>query len=139
MIEDALNELRTKIGPSDKVICALSGGIDSATTAELLRRVIGNRLYCVFVYHGLLRKGEREKIKTIFGNELGSNLIILDDSRIFLSKLKGIKDPEKKTDRRQAVHQIFHEGKRKDRRHKMAGAGNTLYRHHRKRKGIVKA
>ena len=79
-----------------KVICALSGGIDSATTAELLRRVIGNRLYCVFVDHGLLRKGEREKISSIFANEMGSNLIILDESQIFLSKLKGVVDPEKK-------------------------------------------
>jgi len=86
------------------VICALSGGIDSATTAELLRRVIGKRLYCVFVDHGLLRKGEREKIRTIFGKELGSNLIIADDSKIFLARLKGLRDPEKK---RQIVGRQF--------------------------------
>jgi len=96
MVEDALDELREKIGPSEKVICALSGGIDSATTAELLSRLIGKRLYCVFVDHGLLRKGEREKIRSIFGKELGQNLIVMDESRIFLSKLKGIRDPEKK-------------------------------------------
>ena len=96
MIKDALDILEQKIGPEDKVICALSGGIDSATTAELLGRVIGKRLYCVFVDHGLLRKGERDKIKSIFGTELGTNLIIVDDSRIFLSKLKGVKDPERK-------------------------------------------
>lgn len=96
MVEDALEKLDRKIGPSDKVICALSGGIDSATTAELLRRVIGKRLYCVFVDHGLLRKGEREKIRTIFGPEMGSNLIVRDDSRAFLSALKGVKDPEEK-------------------------------------------
>jgi GMP synthase (glutamine-hydrolysing) len=104
MIDEAIEELSKKIGPSDKVICALSGGIDSATTAELLRRVIGKRLYCVFVDHGLLRKGEREKIRTIFGKELGSNLIIVDESRIFLARLRGVKDPEKK---RQIVGKQF--------------------------------
>ena len=104
MIEDALDILERKIGPNEKVICALSGGIDSATTAELLKRVIGKRLYCVFVDHGLLRKGERDKISSIFGRELGKNLIILDDSKIFLSKLKGVKDPERK---RQIVGRQF--------------------------------
>ncbi len=104
MVDDALDELTKEIGNSDKVICALSGGIDSATTAELLRRVIGKRLYCVFVDHGLLRKGEREKIRAIFGKEMGSNLIILDDSRRFLAKLKGVSDPEKK---RQIVGREF--------------------------------
>jgi GMP synthase (glutamine-hydrolysing) len=104
MVDEALEELSKKINPSDKVICALSGGIDSATTAELLRRVIGKRLYCVFVDHGLLRKGEREKMRVIFGKEMGSNLLIVDDSKIFLSRLKGVKDPERK---RQIVGQQF--------------------------------
>jgi len=104
MVEEALEELSKKIGPKDKVICALSGGIDSATTAELLRRVIGKRLYCVFVDHGLLRIGEQEKIRELFGKEMGSNLIVVDDSKIFLSRLKGIKDPERK---RQIVGRQF--------------------------------
>jgi len=96
MVEEGIEELKIKLGPRDKVICALSGGIDSATTAELLRRVIGKRLYCVFVDHGLLRKGEREKIRDIFGTEMGSNLVIVDDSKIFLKQLQGVRDPEKK-------------------------------------------
>ena len=88
MIEDAMLELERRIGPDDSVICALSGGIDSATTAELLQRVIGKRLYCVFVDHGLLRKGERAKIESAFRGKLGKNLIVVDESKIFLKKLK---------------------------------------------------
>ncbi|MDA4131355.1 MAG: glutamine-hydrolyzing GMP synthase [Thaumarchaeota archaeon] len=96
MVEDAIFQLRQKLGSEDKVLCALSGGIDSATTAELLRRVIGNRLYCVFVDHGLLRKGERERTEATFKERMGKNFIVVDDSAIFLKKLKGVADPEKK-------------------------------------------
>ncbi|MGI0092015.1 MAG: glutamine-hydrolyzing GMP synthase, partial [Nitrososphaerales archaeon] len=96
MIEDAVQELQKKIGPNDKVICALSGGIDSSTTAEILHRVIGKRLYCVFVDHGLLRRGERKRIESTFRKELGKNLIIVDESKTFLQRLRGVKDPEKK-------------------------------------------
>ncbi len=96
MIEEEVSNLQSKIGPSDKVLCALSGGIDSATTAELLLKAIGNRLYCVFVDNGLLRKGERERIEATFRPKLGKNLIVVDRSKQFLSKLKGVRDPERK-------------------------------------------
>jgi GMP synthase (glutamine-hydrolysing) len=96
MIEDAINELRSKIGPSDKVLCALSGGVDSSTTAALLERAIGKRLFCVFVDNGLLREGERNRVEKAFRSRLGRNLIVVDDSKKFLSKLKGISDPEEK-------------------------------------------
>ncbi|MDH2901006.1 MAG: glutamine-hydrolyzing GMP synthase [archaeon] len=96
MIEDAISELQSKIGPSDRVLCALSGGVDSSTTAALLEKAIGKRLYCVFVDNGLLREGERQQVENLFRPRLGKNLIVVDDSRKFLSKLKGVKDPEKK-------------------------------------------
>ncbi len=96
MIEDQVAELRSTIGERDKVLCALSGGIDSATTAELLQRAIGDRLFCVFVDNGLLRKGERDRIESVFRPKLGKNLIVADKSKRFLSKLKGVRDPERK-------------------------------------------
>ncbi len=96
MIQDMISEINSKVGKEDKVLCALSGGIDSATTAAILEKAIGKRLYCVFVDHGLLRKGERERIEKAFRPKLGDRLIVVDESRIFLRKLKGVKDPERK-------------------------------------------
>lgn len=96
MIDEMISEINGIVAKSDKVLCALSGGIDSATTAIILQKAIGARLLCVFVDHGLLRKNERERVEEIFGPLLGNNLIIRDDSRIFLRKLKGVSDPERK-------------------------------------------
>ena len=96
MIEDAVSELQSKVGPKDRVLCALSGGIDSSTTAALLEKAIEKRLACVFVDHGLLRQGERARVEQIFLPRLGNNLIIVDDSKRFLQKLRGVKDPEEK-------------------------------------------
>jgi len=96
MIEDMIKEINSKLGPNDRVLCALSGGIDSATTTAVLERAIGERLSCVFVDHGLLRKGEKQRIEAVFRPRLGKNLIVLDASSIFLRKLKGVSDPERK-------------------------------------------
>ncbi len=96
MIDDAVADLKTLIGPKDKVLCALSGGVDSSTTAALIERAIGKRLICVFVDTGLLREGEKERTEDFFRPRLGKNLVIVDDSKRFLSGLKRVKDPEKK-------------------------------------------
>jgi len=79
-----------------KVICGLSGGVDSTVTSFLLHKAIKNNLYCIFVDHGLLRFNESNEVVSIFKKKFGKNFIRVDASRIFLSKLKKIKDPEKK-------------------------------------------
>ena len=75
---------------------ALSGGVDSSVAAVLVHRAIGEKLTCVFVDHGLLRKGEREEVEREFKDHFQMNLITVDARERFLDKLKGIIDPEKK-------------------------------------------
>ncbi|WP_027327079.1 glutamine-hydrolyzing GMP synthase [Helicobacter pametensis] len=79
-----------------KVLCAVSGGVDSSVVATLLYRAIGERLIPVFADHGLLRAGEREAVEAMFRENLGVPLITVDASEIFLSKLKSVRDPEVK-------------------------------------------
>ena len=80
---------------NEKVLCALSGGVDSVTTAVLIHKAIGDNLTCVFIDHGLLRKSEREEVENAF-KFFNIELNVIDASELFLSKLKGITDPEKK-------------------------------------------
>ncbi len=94
-IEDRIEELKKQIG-DDKVILALSGGVDSSVVAALLIKAIGDKLTCVHVNHGLLRKGEPEQVVKVFREQLGANLIYVDASERFLKKLEGVDDPEKK-------------------------------------------
>ncbi len=91
----AIEEIKAKVGDK-KVLCALSGGVDSSVAAILVSKAIGNNLTCVFVDHGLLRKNEADDIERIFSKELGLNLICVDARKRFLGKLKGVTDPEKK-------------------------------------------
>ncbi len=80
----------------DKVLLALSGGVDSSVVAALLHRAIGDQLYCMFIDHGLLRKGEAESVVEMFGKNMKINLTKIDARERFLSKLAGVSDPEKK-------------------------------------------
>ena len=79
-----------------KVICALSGGVDSSVAAVLVHKAIGNRLTCIFVDHGLLRKNEAEQVEEVFRKRFDINLIKIDAQDRFLNKLKGVSDPERK-------------------------------------------
>lgn len=93
-IEEAVARIREQVGEGHAV-CALSGGVDSAVAAALVDRAIGGRLTCIFVDHGLLRLGEAEKVARTFRG-LGLNLVAVDASRRFLSRLEGVEDPERK-------------------------------------------
>lgn len=78
------------------MLLALSGGVDSSVVAALLLKAIGNQLTCVHVNHGLLRKGEPEQVVEVFRNQMNANLVYVDASERFLSKLTGVADPEQK-------------------------------------------
>ena len=90
-----IKEVKQQVG-SNKVICALSGGVDSSVVAQLLNKAIGKKLYCIFVNTGLLRKNEEIQVVQTFKKRLKINLIYVDDEKEFLKKLKNVSDPEKK-------------------------------------------
>lgn len=85
-----------KIVGKKRVICGLSGGVDSSVVAALINEAIGKQLTCIFVDHGLLRKGEASEVQELFAKNFKINLVYVDASKLFLSKLKGVTDPEKK-------------------------------------------
>ncbi len=90
-----IRDVKDQIG-NDKVICALSGGVDSSVVAQLLNRAVGKKLYCIFVNTGLLRKNEEKQVVDTFKRRLKINLIYVNAEKEFIKKLSNISDPEKK-------------------------------------------
>ena len=94
-IKNKILELKNEINDK-RIICGLSGGVDSTVTAYLLNKAVNKNLFCIFVDHGFLRKNESEEVTKIFGKKFGKNFIKINASKIFLKKLKNVSDPEKK-------------------------------------------
>ncbi|MFC4010720.1 glutamine-hydrolyzing GMP synthase [Nonomuraea purpurea] len=95
IVEDSVETVRRQVGDG-QAICALSGGVDSAVAGAIVQRAIGDRLTCVFVDHGLLRKGEAEQVERDFVASTGVKLRVVDASDRFLKALEGVTDPEEK-------------------------------------------
>ena len=94
-IDEQIADLRAQIGDK-KVLLALSGGVDSSVVAAMLIKAVGRQLVCVHVNHGLLRKGEPEQVIEVFRNQMNANLVYVDATDRFLTKLAGVSEPEKK-------------------------------------------
>ena len=103
IIDDAIEKIRSQVGDA-KVVCALSGGVDSAVAALLVHRAIGDQLTCVFVDHGLLRLGEAEQVVDAFRKHFHVELIHVDAREKFLGALAGVTDPERK---RKIIGELF--------------------------------
>ena len=134
-VEDAIARVRERVGDK-RVICGLSGGVDSSVAAALVHRAIGDRLTCIFVDHGLLREGERAEVERTFRETLQVPLVTVDAADRFLGALTGVIDPEKK--RSIIGHQfieVFDETAAAARRRGLPGAGHGLPRRDRERLG----
>ena len=94
-IEDTVRRVREKVG-AERVLCALSGGVDSSVTTALLHKAVGDQLHCIFVDNGLLRKNEPQLVEEVFRKHFSVNLDVVDAVDWFLGKLKGVENPEKK-------------------------------------------
>ena len=103
-IHDTIERIRTQVGPDEQVICGLSGGVDSVVAATLVHRAIGDRLHCIFVDNGVLRKDEARQVAATFGDRLRLPLRAVDARDRFLDELAGVVEPEAK---RKIIGRIF--------------------------------
>lgn len=94
-VKDTIEKIKEQVG-NKTVVCGLSGGVDSSVAAVLVHKAIGKNLICIFVDHGLLRKNEGDEVEEVFRRQFDMNLIRVDAKERFLSKLKGVSDPERK-------------------------------------------
>ncbi len=95
LVDHMINDIRSRVG-NLKVVCGLSGGVDSSVAAVLIHKAISDNLYCLFIDNGLLRSGEKEKVESTFRDNFNINLDVIDAADKFLNKLKDITDPEQK-------------------------------------------
>ena len=102
--DEATAAIEAQVGPTDRVLCALSGGVDSAVAASLVQRAVGERLTAVFVDNGLLRKNERSEVERRLRRGLDVRLVVVDAAREFLGELAGVTDPEEK---RRTIGRVF--------------------------------
>jgi GMP synthase (glutamine-hydrolysing) len=103
-IGETIDAIRRQVGGEATVVCGLSGGVDSSVAATLVHRAVGDRLTCIFVDNGLLRKNEREVVERTFRKHMGIRLVVVDASQVFLAALEGVTDPE---DKRRAIGRVF--------------------------------
>ena len=103
-VDEAVARIAACVGPDERVICALSGGVDSTVAAALCHRALGDRLVCIFVDNGVLRAAERETVEHMLRHTFHLNLVVADASRRFLNALSGVTDPEQK---RKVIGRLF--------------------------------
>jgi len=103
-VDEAIAKIKAQVGPNERVICGLSGGVDSSVAAVLCHKALGDRLVCIFVDNGLLRKGEFEGVVQMMKRNFHLNLVAVDARQRFLSELRGVTDPEKK---RKIIGRVF--------------------------------
>ncbi|MBI4579064.1 MAG: glutamine-hydrolyzing GMP synthase [Planctomycetes bacterium] len=104
-VEETIRSIRQRVGPDERVICGLSGGVDSSVTAALLHEAIGERLVCIFVNNGVLRKNEVSLVESTFRGHFKIDLRVVDASERFLGRLAGVTDPQEK--RRRIGHEFI--------------------------------